>query len=180
MADALVWVLRFIHILAGTAWVGGAFMWSMVVAPRLLAHGPPAIRRPVLEAVIDAVPRYFMMTGGVTILFGVLLLGQLKGWENFFAVFQGTAGYPASSGAGAALGAGVVLALAMLAVGFGVIKPTSKQMLALMQSVQGPPTPEVQAKLGGLGKRMAIASISTVLMGVLALVSMTWAVNAVS
>jgi hypothetical protein len=151
----------------------------MVVAPRLMKNGPPAIRKPVLEALVEALPRYFAITGGTTMLFGILLVGTMFGWDKFGAVFQGSAGYPAAGGGGAALGLGFLLAILMLFVGFGVIKPTTVKMLKVMQSVQGPPTPEVQARLAALGKRTGIAGMALVLMGTLAIFAMTWAVNTV-
>jgi uncharacterized membrane protein len=178
MASTMVWVLRFLHILSGVAWVGGAFIWSMVVAPRLLARGPPPIRRPVLEALIEAVPRYFYASGGATIFFGVLLLGTMFGWDAFASTLQ-------SGGYGYALGAGIVLAILMLLEGVFVITPTAKKLLSLMQSLPAPapgappspPPPAVQAQLAALGKKMGIASMTNVLLGTLAVGAMTWAVN---
>ncbi|MFA5862993.1 MAG: hypothetical protein WDA16_14980 [Candidatus Thermoplasmatota archaeon] len=169
--SVLLWAFRFAHILSGVAWVGGAFIWSMVVAPRLLARGPAPIRRPVLEALIDAVPRYFLVSGGMTVLFGVLLLGQLHGWGSFFATLQkGTYG--------AMLGIGFILALVMLALGAWVVTPTAKKLLGIMQSLPpGEPTAEAQARLGVLGKRMAMAGMTTALLGTIALAAMTWAVT---
>jgi len=172
MADVLTWFIRFLHILAGVAWVGGAFFWIMIVAPRLLARGPPPIRRPVLEALIGALPRYFIGSGSATIVLGIILLGQIAGWDKLISTF--------TSGAyGTALGIGLLLALIMLALGLWVITPTAKTMLATMQSVPpgAPPSPEIQAKLAGLGKRMGMAGIATITLGTLILGAMTWAVN---
>ena len=172
MADALTWSLRFLHILAGTSWVGGAFLWSMVIAPRLVKNGPPAIRRPVMEALEGAVPRFFIGSGSATIVLGILLLGQIAGWDKFFTVLQ-------SGSYGTALGLGLVLAILMLGVGLTVIIPTSKKFLAIMQAMPPgqPPSPETQAKLAALGKKMGIASMSTILLGTIILGTMTWAVN---
>lgn len=180
----LEWVIRFLHITAGVAWVGGAVIWSMVIAPRLMQRGPPAIRRPVLEALIEALPRYFYTTGGATIVLGVTFLGVKYGWGNVLAVFQGTY---AGTSYGYALGAGLLLAVGMLAIGYFVITPTSHQMLDMMKSMPtpapgtppSPPPADVQAKMGALGKKMGMASMLNVLLGVLAVAAMTWAVNQV-
>ena len=172
MASTLVWLLRFLHILSGVAWVGGAFFWIMVAAPRLLQRGPPPIRRPVLEAMIKALPRFFYSSGGATIVFGILLLGQIAGWDKFFTILQ-TAGY------GYALGVALLLALIMLATGIFVITPTAHRMLETMQAIPAgaPPSPETQAKLAGLGKRMGIAGMATILLGTIIIGLMTYAVN---
>lgn len=179
MSSTIVWVLRFLHILAGVSWVGGAFLWSMVIAPRLLARGPQPIRRPVLEALIDAVPRFFAGSGIATIVFGVLLVGAIAGWANFFSTFTDTGGY------GDALGVGLVLALVALVVGFAVITPTAKRMLAVLQSLPAPapgappapPPASVQQELQALGRRLGIASMMTVVLGTIIVGAMAWAVN---
>ena len=177
MGSTLVWVFRFLHIVSAVAWVGGAIIWTMVIAPRLLRDGPPAIRRPVIEALIGAVPRYFHAVGGATIGFGILLLGQLVGWANFSATLQGI--YLGTS-YGYAIGLGLILAVAMFLEGFLIIEPTIKKLLATMQAQPpGPPSAQAQAALAALGKKMAIAGISSVTMGVIALGAMTWAVNQV-
>jgi uncharacterized membrane protein len=184
MASTLLWVLRFLHIISGVAWVGGAFIWVMVISPRLLKNGPPPIRRPVMEALVHAVPRYFYAAGGATILWGVLLLGTTYGWANFGAVLQGTY---AGKSYGYALGVGLVLAILMLLEGIFVITPTADKMLATMQSLPAPapggppspPPPAVQAQLAAFGKKLGISGVLNVAMGTLAIAAMTWAVNQV-
>lgn len=178
MASTLLWVFRFLHILSAVAWIGGAFVWGMVIAPRLLAKGPMLIRRPVLEALVVPLPRFFHSAGIATLVFGVLLLGDMYGWSQFASTLQ-------AGSYGAALGAGIVLAVIMVTTGFVVIEPTIKKLLATVQSIPAPspgspPSPPpvaVQAQLASLGKRMRMAGMAQVLMGTLALIAMTWAVS---
>jgi len=177
--DYGLWVIRFLHILSGVTWVGGAFLYSMVIAPRVLQRGPPPIRRPFLEAVLEPVTRYFYVAGVMTILTGFLVMGGIWGFDNISTQFQ-------RSGYGTALGIGVIAALGMAAIGFGVIAPTGKKLLARMQAMPAPapgtpaapPPPEVQAEMAAMGKRIGMMSMLVVLLGTVALGAMAWAVVA--
>lgn len=172
MADAVSFVFRFVHIFSGVMWVGGAFLWGMLIAPNILQRGPPAIRRPFLEAVLGKLTRYFQVSAILTILSGFVVLGLLTGWAEIPEAFQ-TGSY------GLAMGIGVVAAVVMAIEGFAVIAPTGDKLLKLMQSMNGPPTAEQQAQLGALGKKIGIASMTTLLLGTIALGAMAWAVNVV-
>lgn len=172
MSDAATGLVRLLHILSAVTWVGGAFFWSMVIAPRVLQRGPPAIRRPFAEAVIPAITRFFQISGGLAILSGILLVGMIWGWGNFADAFQGGA-------YGTWLGIGAVSAIAMAIVGFGIVAPAGRRLLATMQTVNGPPTEAQQAQLAALGKRIGMMGMLVVLFGTLAIVGMTLAVNVV-
>lgn len=173
MSDAITGIVRVIHIVTAVAWVGGALLWGNVIAPRVLAKGPPAIRRPFAEAVIPAMSRYYAIVGSLAILSGILLVGMIWGWDDYFGAFQAPGGY------GAALGIGAVAAIGMAIVGFGIAMPTGAKLLAAMQRASGPPTPEQQAELGALGKRMGILGVTVVALGTIAMIGMAWAVNVV-
>ena len=178
MGDVLSWVIRYIHIFSGVLWVGGAFLWGMVIAPRIMQKGPPHIRRPFLEAALKPISNVLMIGGVITILSGLVLMGALVGWGNVVGTFQGTYG---PNGYGIALGIGFVAALIMMIEGLFIIKPTAFKLLAAMQAMPAPapgappaaPPPEIPA----LGKKLGIASMTTILLGTIALGAMAWAVN---
>lgn len=176
MADTFDWVIRFLHIVSGVMWVGGAFLWSMVIAPSVLQRGPPMIRRPFLEAVLAKVTRYFIISGSITIVTGFWVMGLLNGWDRLSETFQ-------EPSYGTALGIGVVAALVMMVVGLFVIAPTGKKLLATMQKMPAPtpgaPPAAPPAELAALGKKIGIASMVNMLLGFIALGAMAWAVNAV-
>ena len=172
MSDALTGVVRLVHLFSSVAWVGGVFLWSMVVAPRIMQRGPPAIRRPFAEAVIPAMTRYYQIVASLAILSGFLLVGMIWGWGDYFGSFQAGA-------YGAALGIGAVAAIAMAIIGFGIIAPTGKKMIAAMQAINGPPTPEQQAQLGALGKKVGMMSMLVMAFGTIAAIAMAWAVNVI-
>lgn len=174
MADVFNWFIRFLHIFSGVMWVGGAFLWGMVIAPNVLQRGAPMIRRPFLEAVLAKMTRYFIISGSIAIVTGFWTMGLLNGWDRIIETFQ-TPHY------GVALGIGVVAALVMMAEGLFIIAPTGKKMLALLQrmpaptpgAAPAPPPPEMAA----LGKKLGIASIFNLLLGTIALGAMAYAVN---
>ncbi|HVM44886.1 MAG TPA: hypothetical protein VM582_03030 [Candidatus Thermoplasmatota archaeon] len=173
MSDAITGLVRIIHIVTAVAWVGGALLWGNVLAPRVMQKGPPAIRRPFAEAVIPQMTRYYQIVASLAILSGFVLVGMIWGWSDYFAAFQAPGGY------GAALGLGAISAIAMAIVGFGIIAPTGKKMLAFMQTVSAPPTPEQQAQLGAMGKKMGIMGMLVMAFGTIAAIGMAWAVNVV-
>jgi uncharacterized membrane protein len=170
MADAVTGIIRVIHIVSSVAWVGGALLWGNVIAPRVMARGPPQIRKPFAEAVIPAMTRYYMIVASLAILSGLLLVTRLFPGD-FSGAFQAPGGY------GMALGIGAVSAIAMAIIGFGIIAPTGKKLIAAMGAASTPPTPEQGAQLGALGKRIGIMSMLVILFGTIAMIGMAWAVN---
>ncbi|HET6403344.1 MAG TPA: hypothetical protein VFH78_01750 [Candidatus Thermoplasmatota archaeon] len=172
MADAITGIVRVIHIVTSVAWVGGALLWGNIIAPRVLQRGPPQIRRPFAEAVIPAMTRYYMIVASLAILSGLVLVGQIWGWGNYGQAFQEPTG-----GYGLWLGIGAVSAIVMAIIGFGIIAPTGKKLVAFMGTMNGPPTPEQQAQLGAMGKKLGIMGMLVMLFGTVAAVGMAMAVN---
>lgn len=173
MSDAITGLVRLIHIFFAVAWVGGVFFWSMLIAPRLLRDGPPPIRRPVAEAVIPAITRFFKVSAVLALASGIVLVGMIWGWAKYFDAFQAGGGY------GPALSIGALAAIGMAIVGFGIVAPTGQKMLATMQGIQGPPTPAQQAELAALGKKSGMMGMVVTALGSIAIVGMVWAVNAI-
>lgn len=173
MADTVTGIVRLIHLFSAVAWLGGVFLWNMVIGPRVLKNGPPQIRAPFALAVIPALTRFFMISGVLAILSGFALVGQLFGWSNFADAFQVPGGY------GTSLGIGATAAIGMAIVGFGLAAPAGQKMLTLMESVKGPPSAQQQEALAAQGKKMGILGMAAMLLGTIALIAMVWAVNAV-
>lgn len=174
MADMFTGLIRFVHILSAVTWIGGSFLWGMVIAPRVLQKGPPPIRRPFLEATLRPFTRVMIVSGALTILSGFWVMGLIVGFPNMSTTFQ-QAPY------GIALGVGAVVAIAMYVEGWFVIKPTGEKLLAAMQTVPPgqPPSDATQKELAALGKKIGIASMLNLVLGTVALGAMVWAVNAV-
>lgn len=174
MSDAVTGLVRLVHIFSAVAWLGGVFLWNMVIGPRALKNGPPQIRAPFALAVVPAMTRFYMIAGILAILSGFVLVGQIHTWGRFGDAFQITTG-----GYGAWLGIGATAAIGMAIVGFGMTAPAGKKLLDLMGSIKGPPTEAQQAELATHGKRLGIFGMLAMLLGVITLVGMVLAVNAV-
>lgn len=170
MSDAATGVVRLIHIFSAVAWLGGVFLWNMVIGPRTLKNGPPQIRAPFAQAVIPAMTRFYMISGVLAILSGLVLVGMIFGWSDYASAFQ-------NGTYGVWLGLGAVAAIGMAVVGFGLTAPAGKKMLELMGSLKGPPTAEQQTELAARGKKLGILGMVAMLLGTLALVGMVLATN---
>lgn len=174
MSDAFTFLIRFVHVASAVTWVGGASLWTMLIAPAILRRGPPPVRRPFLEAVLARFTRFMIFSASLTILSGFWVMGLLVGFGDVAATFQGGA-------YGVALGVGVVAAVLAFAEGIFVIKPTGAKLLATMQTMaaSAPPTPETQAQLEALGKKVGIAGLTSLMLVFVGLGAMVWAVNTV-
>lgn len=172
MSDPITGIVRLIHIVTSVAWVGGALLWGMIIAPRIFQRGPPQIRAPFAQAVMPAITRYYQIVAGLALVSGILLVGMIWGWPSYTDAFQ-VPTYGPSLAIGASAG------IAMAIVGFGIVSPTGKKLVALMSSMKGPPTPEQQAQLEATGKKLGIMSMLVLLFGTIAMIGMAWAVNAV-
>lgn len=174
MSDLLTGIIRYAHILSAVTWLGATMLFSMLIAPRVLRNGPPMIRRPFLEAILVPLTRYFAISSAATMIFGFLLIGQIFGYSHIGDAFQ-------VKGYGTAMGIGVVAAILMAIIGFGIVGPTAKKLLAHMQAMPAP-TPGAApaappAEMVAMGKRMGMMSMLTVLLGAIALAGMVIAVN---
>lgn len=174
MAEVFTWFIRFVHVFAGVMWVGGAFLWGMIIAPNVLQRGPPVIRRPFLEAVLAKMTRYMIIAGSLTILSGFWVMGLIVGWDGVSEAFQ-------MPGYGIALGVGVVAALAMFALGLFVTMPAGHRLLEVLRSMPAPapgaPPAAPPAEVAQLGKKLGIVGLSSMLLGTVAIGAMVWAVN---
>ena len=69
-------ILAFAHVVSAVSWLGGGILFSFIIGPRLAALKPP-VARDFLVTMIPAVVRFFQIVAGLTILFGLLLLGNM-------------------------------------------------------------------------------------------------------
>src|SRR5437667_10402189 len=120
MADALFLVLLILHIGAIVAWMGGAALFVSVIIPSL-SKMSPASRA---EFIQSALPRYLRFITGSSILAitaGLILYG-----------------YTTPSGPGAIyLQAGAVLGLVVLLIALGILIPSGRKLVSLVQQTPG-------------------------------------------
>lgn len=139
-------ILRVIHVLAGIVWVGGTiFMWWFVTPTvrRLGPQGGAFMRSLLLES---PYPLVIGVVNLLTVIAGILMYFQTSG--NFSSDWMGTP-------QGIVLSIGAVAGLVAAAQGFIIIFPVVRKIQALMRQMEGPPSPEQAAMMGGYQASMA-------------------------
>ena len=155
-------ILRLLHIIFGTFWVGSALFLAIILEPQTRALGP-AIQRPVMSAVGRVMAPILTASAAISILAGVALVVRLR-WGHLDTLFN--------TGWGWAIIVGSVAALAAFLVG-GVSGMTVARMGRLGRAIEGrPPTPEEGARLQGLGGRVTLLARTTAVLLVVAVGAM--------
>ena len=149
-ADTFMIVFRFLHIVAGAAWVGSAFLFVGFIGPSAAEVGPSAL--PLLTAAIKKrkIAKVITVLGVITVLAGWImwlrnlnLSGSLGGWVT--------------SSFGLVLTIGGVLATISAYFGAVGVGRGVERLVDLGNEVAGsggPPTPEQQARLDELGSSL--------------------------
>ncbi len=148
LSNTTVILLRFVHIVMGSLWVGGAVMVARIILPSVMAVGPAA--GPVMDQIgrVRKLPIYLMMLMVFTILSGVILMWHVSGGFSHDWFLSHT-GHGIMIGATAALVAAIV--------GVTVSMPTGKKLTALVTTLKSsgaPPTPEQSEQMGRLQKKL--------------------------
>ncbi len=130
MADVVLAVLFYAHIISAMSWLGGGILTTFVLAPAARGLSPTA-NIEFTAKVLPKILRFVQMMIVSTLLFGVLLFA-----------YEGTAG------ATSTLYAGIGLALVTTAIVFALTVPSFKKVIRIAQEMmnsktQGPPPPEM-------------------------------------
>jgi uncharacterized membrane protein len=163
--DAYMVVLRIVHILAGVFWVGSALLIFFFLQPAAREVGPAAGPLMTHLSQKKRLPDITLAAAGLTILAGLLMYWRDSG--GFDPDWIGTA-------FGVAITVGSVSAIAAVALGASVVRPSMKKAGAIAQAAAaaGGPTPEQGAEIQALQQRVsAIGNIVTPLL-VLAVIAM--------
>ena len=151
MSNGVLWVLRLAHVLSGVFWVGGFMVFANFVFPTARALGPAA--GPVMSHITQVLklPRALIGAAVVTILSGAgLYAHDSAGFEMVWV----------RSGTGMTFGVGAIFAIAAFIIGVTVNAPTAQRMGALGGTIAGqgrPPSPEQQAEMQALQRRLGVA-----------------------
>jgi uncharacterized membrane protein len=161
--DTLTIVLRIVHIFAGVFWVGSSWMFEFFLAPTVEALGPDG----------GKFMGYLMTRRRMGVFITVAaILTVLAGWTLFF-MHYGIAGL--STPVGVTFAIGGIIGLIALVIGGAVTGPTATKMAKLGGEIAGagkPPTPDQQAEMGKLQKRLKSAGLWTAILTSLALLMM--------
>jgi len=162
-SQALLYVLRLLHIVAGIFWVGGVMIVAWYILPTVRALGPGGA--PMMNQLVQQrrLPLRLLISGWVTVLAGIVLYiraGSLS-TSAFYASWPGRI-----------FGLGGLLGVIVVLMGtFGNV-PTTKRMMALSAQIQasgGAPAADQAAEMQRLQKRLwLLAQTAAVLLTIAA------------
>jgi hypothetical protein len=162
-------VLRIVHVIAGTLWVGAAISYFFFVEPavKILGAGGPKFMQGFMEK--RRYPLYMNLTSALTIVAGALLYWNTSG--NLQLAWIQT-----RPGLGFTIGS--IIAILGYLVGFFMIRPRAQRLAKLGQTIGmagGPPTPEQAAEMQTIDQQMKDIERVEVILLVIALIMMATA-----
>lgn len=166
MADTLQLIVRFLHILFGVAWVGGALFYGHAVAGGL-KNLPAQVKGPAMGAVQRKMMSLFLVAGPATLIFGLWNQYLVSGALNF-----------RDSTWNMLLGASLVLTVIMLAIAFLWNLPAFRRLEEL--TAEGAPQGSDGEEAEDLKKRLMIGGMTITVLGVVVLALMVAATLAPS
>lgn len=145
--------LRFLHIIAGVIWGGGAILMNLVIGPAIGATGD--IGRQFAGHLMGktAFSKVMLGSGLTTVLAGTYLYGVNSNWFSSGWMM---------SGQGIGFGIGAVAGIAALVFGF-MIGNVNGALAALGAQFQGKPTDAQMAAMGALRKRQVFVTTANTL-----------------
>src|SRR5688572_26586708 len=164
--DTYMVVLRVVHILAGVFWVGAALTTVFFIQPTARGVGPAAGPFMMHLAGRRRLVDFVLIAAGLTVLAGLLMYWRVSGGLDPDWI---------GSAPGISLTVGALCAIAALAVGGSIVRPTIMATLAIGQAVAasgGPPTPEQAAELQALQRRGTAAGKVVVPLLIVAVIGM--------
>ena len=157
--------VQFLHVFLGVLWIGGGLYTLFVQMPALMA-APPAARGGVSAQLIPRQITYLLRLGEATIVTGVLNLfatGRIREIEQYFG-----------SRWSAAIIVGAILAIVLLGLGHGLIKPSAERMLALGPKAASGDT-SAAAEAAAIAERLKRVGYAQIVLGVLIVAAMVTA-----
>lgn len=153
--DPLYVTLRLVHVLCGVFWAGTAFFMVSFVDPTVRKLGPTGGQ---FMMAINTKTRYMLAMPVIA------LLTILSGTWLFMLMAGGNPEFHRSATA-MTLSVGGLASLVAFGVGLAVIKPCTTKLVALAGTIQEAPSPEQQAGMQALQKKLQMGgrSIATLL-----------------
>ncbi len=163
--NALIIVLRTIHIVAGVFWLGGAMVGTFVLGPAVAATGETG--RNFMDYLVTKARLSTRMSGaaGVTVLAGAIL---------YWIDSHGFTSPWTTSGAGLGFGIGAILALAGMGLGT-VVGSQGRKIGRTAAAAQGKPSDAQLAEMRAAQAAMSRASTWSTALLILSLVCMATA-----
>lgn len=112
MLDLLwTWLVSYGHVLSASVWLGGYALLALVLLPRLEKEANATLLAVTLTTV-----RLLTYAGTATLVFGLVLVTRTRGFARLWAGEWG-----------GIVAAGLVIAVALLGIGDGALRPALKQ-----------------------------------------------------
>lgn len=152
-------VLRFIHIIAGILWAGGALVFSFFIVPAISATGDTGKQFVGHLMTKTRLTTFMMVVGATTVIAGSILYGFDSNWFR-----SGWMMTPIGIGFGIGATAGII------AFVFGVVLGnTNNALAALGAQIQGKPTAEQMSAMQGLLKRQTLMARGNMIFMIIAI-----------
>lgn len=155
MSNTVIAILRIIHIVFGTFWVGGAITTAFFLLPTVKATGPIGGQFAGQLMARTRLPTVLTASGGIAVLAGLILYGGV--WAG--TGFTGPAAIFAIGGA--------IAIIAMILAG-AIVRPAADKLAALGRAMAGqgsPPTAGQTAEREQLMNRLtSMTQINAVLL----------------
>ncbi len=156
-------VLRLLHIVPGAYWVGASVFLAFILEPTLTAMGP-SVKGPVMARLNKRIAISIFIAAVTTIVIGIVLTFRIVATDrNTFDSAWGVAILLGLITAGLALTSGAIT---------GETVKSMAKLGAQVQASDGPPPPDVMAKMQSLGNRLKMLSRSTAVLTVIAVGTM--------
>jgi hypothetical protein len=165
MSVWLINLIRVVHVLSTSAWLGGAVINTAFLMPSVTALGPAG--GPVMRQLVQVrrLPLFMSTLSALAAVSGLALYGWRMNLQPGWA----------GSRSGIVFGVGGLLGLVAALLGIFFIGATAKRLSRLAAEAQaagGPPAPETAAALQRLQVRMRLLSQAAVLLLLLAAAAM--------
>jgi uncharacterized membrane protein len=135
--DPLLTILRLVHILCASIWVGIGFFMPYFLAPALAEAGPDAGK------VMGALQK----RGIMTLLPLVAIATLISGFWLYWRMSAGEMGAFSATPMGSAFGFGGIVALIAWIIGMTIVRPSMMKAAAIMQSIASAQNPEERTRL---------------------------------
>lgn len=161
MTPTLIAMLRVLHVVAGSFWLGAALMNAGFVLPAARAAGPAGgqVMREIVQT--RRLPLFFNLAMSLTLASGAVLLWWASG--GFDAAWFAT-------GTGICWSIGSALGIAVALLGHFVNAPTARRMARL--GTGGPPDEQALVEMRRLQARLLNATRAAAVLLVLAAATM--------
>jgi uncharacterized membrane protein len=149
MLVAYLLTLRFVHIISGVCWAGGAFIFFLFVEPTAKALAPEGMRFVQYMTTKRRFSIFMALASTLSVLSGALLIWQVSGGQLL--------GY-IGTGPGLGFTLGSATGIVVYFIGMFGVKPCADRMAKIGQEIQAagdPPTPEQAAELHKLDQEMS-------------------------